>query len=102
MNLGVHFLYQVPLQIQNSFLDTVKNILQVLRFWNGRMLSLEGRIIILKYLLFLKIVYIVFLTLTPNLLIEELQKFQKLFIWHTSRPKSGQETLCNKFESGGL
>ena len=80
MNLGVHFLYQVPLQIQNSFLDTVKNILQVLRFWNGRMLSLEGRIIILKYLLFLKIVYIVFLTVTPNLLIEELQKFQKLFI----------------------
>ena len=55
MNLGVHFLYQVPLQIQNSFLDTVKNILQVLRFWNGRMLSLEGGIIILKYLLFLKI-----------------------------------------------
>ena len=80
MNLGVHFLYQVPLQIQNSFLDTVKNILQVLRFWNGRMLSLEGRIIILKYLLFLKIVYIVFLTVTPHLLIEELQKLQKLFI----------------------
>ena len=80
MNLGVHFLYQVPLQIQNNFLDTVKNILQVLRFWNGRMLSLEGRIIILKHLLFLKIVYIVFLTVTPNLLIEELQKFQKLFI----------------------
>ena len=39
--LGVHFSYDNTLKIQNDFLDTVKSIQQVLRFWNSRMLSLK-------------------------------------------------------------
>ena len=46
--LGVQFSYNSTFKVQNSFLDTVKSIQQVLRFWNSRMLSLEGRIIIFK------------------------------------------------------
>ena len=75
---------------------------QVLRFWNSRMLSLEGRKIIFKALAISKIVYLAFLTVFPNSLIEELQKIQKKFIWHSSRPKVSHKTLCNNFENGGL
>ena len=39
--LGVHFSYDDTLKIQNDFLDTVKSIQQVLRFWNSGMLSLK-------------------------------------------------------------
>ena len=75
---------------------------QVLRFWNSRMLSLEGRIIIFKALSISKIVYLTFLTVIPNSLIEELQKIQKTLIWHFSHPKISHKTLCNNFENGGL
>ena len=37
-----HFSYNDTIKVQNNFLDTVKSIQQVLRFWNSRMLSLEG------------------------------------------------------------
>ena len=87
---------------KNNFLDTVKSIQQVLRFWNRRILSLEGKIIIFKTLAISKIVYLAFLTVIPNSLIEELQKIQKTFIWHSSRPKISHKTLCNNFENGGL
>ena len=70
--LGVHFSYNSTLKVQNNFLDTVKSIQQVLRFWNRRILSLEGRIIIFKTLAISKIVYLAFLTVIPNSLIEEL------------------------------
>ena len=100
--LGVHFSKNNTLKVQNNFLDTVKSIQQVLRFWNSRMLSLEGRIIIFKTLAISKIVYLAFLTVIPNSLIEELQKIQKTFIWHSSRPKISHKTLCNNFENGGL
>ena len=100
--LGVHFSYNSTLKVQNNFLDTVKSIQQVLRFWNRRILSLEGRIIIFKTLAISKIVYLAFLTVIPNSLIEELQKIQKTFIWHSSRPKISHKTLCNNFENGGL
>ena len=73
----------------------------MLRFWNSRILSLEGRIIIFKTLAISKIVYLAFLTVIPNSLIE-LQKTKKTFIWLSSRPKISHKTLCNNFENGGL
>ena len=78
--LGIHLSYTSTLKEQNSFLDTVKSRKQVLRFWNSRSLSLEGRIIIFKTLAISKIVYLTFLTVIPNSLTKELQKIQKIFI----------------------
>ena len=75
---------------------------QVLSFWNRKILSLEGKIIIFKTLAISKIAYLAFLTVIRNLLIEELQRIQKMFIWHSSRPKISHKTLCNNFETGGL
>ena len=100
--LGVHFSYNETLKVQNNFLDTAKSIQQVLRFWNSRILSLEGRIIIFKTLAISKIIYLAFLTVIPNSLIEELQKIQRSFMWHSSRPKISLKILCNNFENGGL
>ena len=100
--LGVHFSYNGTPKVLNNFLDTVKSIQQVLRFWNSRMLSLERRIIIFKTLAISKIVYLTFLTVIPNLLIEELQKIQKMFTWNSSSPKISHKTLCCDFENGGL
>ena len=94
--LRVHFSYSSTLKVQSNFLDTVKSIQQVIRFWNRRILLLEGRIIICKTRTVSKIVYLVFFI--PNLLIEELQKIKKT----SSRPKISHETLCNSFENGGL
>ena len=100
--LGVHFWYNGTLKVQNNFLDTVKSIQQVLRLWNSRLLSLEGRIIIFTTLNIFEIVYLAFFTVILNSLIEELQKIQKMFIWHSSSPKICHKTLSNNFENGGL
>ena len=77
----LHFSYDVTLKVQNNFLDTVKSIQQVLRFWSCRMLSLEEGIIIFKKLAISEIVYLTYLTSIANSLIEELKKVQKTFIW---------------------
>ena len=100
--LGVHFSYNSTLKVENNFLDTVKSIQQVLRFWNRRIFSLEGKTIIFKTLAISKIFYLAFLTVIPNSLIEKLQRIQKTFIRHSSRPKISHKTLCNNFENGGL
>ena len=77
----LHFSYDVTLKVQNNFLDTVKSIQRVLRFWSCRMLSLEEGIFIFKKLAISEIVYLTYLTSIANSLIEELQKVQKTFIW---------------------
>ena len=100
--LDVHFSYNDTLKVQNNFLYTVKSIQQVIRFSNNKVLSLERRIIIFKTLALSKILYLAFLTVIPNSLIEELQKIRKTFIWHSSRPNICHKTLCNNFENDGL
>ena len=82
--LGVHFSYYDTLKVENNFLDTVKSIKQALRFWNSRIFSLEGKIITFKTLPFCKIVYLTFLTVIPNSLIEELRKIKKPRLCGTS------------------
>ena len=67
--LGFHFSYNRTLKMQNNFLDTVESMKQVSRFWNSRILSLEGRLILFKTLAIFKIV--------PNLFIEE---FKNVYI----------------------
>ena len=99
--LDVHFSNNNTLKVQNNFLNTVNNTQQVLRFSNRRILLLEGRIIIFETLAISKIVYLAFLTVIPNSLIEVLQKIKKTFIWHSSRPKISHKT-CNNLENGGL
>ena len=49
----------------------------MLRFWNSRMLPLEGRIIIFKTLGISKIVYLAFLTVIPNALDKNFKKCGK-------------------------
>ena len=43
-----------------------------------------------------KTVYLTLLILTLNSLIEELQKTQKTFIWHSSGPKIGNLENCGQ------
>ena len=70
--LGIHFFYNKKVQMQNNFMTTIKKIQQVLRLWNSRMLTLEGRIIIFKTLAISKIVYLALITNVPKVTVEEL------------------------------
>ena len=83
--LGIHFSYSKKVQMQNNFISTIKKIQQVLRLWNSRMLTLEGRIMIFKTLAISKIVYLALITNVPKVIVEELQKIQKTILWQNSR-----------------
>ena len=58
---------------------TVKNICNVIKLWRMRHLSLEGRIIIFKFLALSKIVYLALLIIVPKIITEELNEIQKKF-----------------------
>ena len=57
---------------------------------------------IFKTLAISKIVYLALITNVPKVIVEELQKIQKKFLWQNSRPKIKHKTLSNTFETGGL
>ena len=67
-----------------------------------RQLAIEERIVIVKTLAISKIVYLPLLTNTTNIIIGELEKVQKKFIWNNSTAKIKQETLRMDYKNGGL
>ena len=42
------------------------------------------------------------ITNVPKVIVEELQKIQRNFLWQNSRPKIKHKTFSNSFETGGL
>ena len=52
-----------------------------------KQLTIKGTIVIFKTLAISKIVYLALQTNTPNIIIGELEKIQKKFIWNNSTPK---------------
>ena len=52
-----------------------------------KQLTIEETIVIFKTLAISKIVYLALQTNTPNIIIGELEKIQKKFIWNNSTPK---------------
>ena len=81
--LWIHCSYNKKVQIQNNFITTIKKIQQVLRLWNSRMVTLEGRIMIFKTLAISKIFYFALIANVPKLIVKELKKCQKIFYGKT-------------------
>ena len=100
--LGVHLSYNKKLQDNLNFQTVIKNICSILKVWRMRNLSLSGKITIFKSLAISKIVYLAFLTLLPNNIIEELKEIQKKFLWSDKKVKIKHDTLCNDYKDGGL
>ena len=100
--LGVHLSYNKKLQDEKNFCDSIKNIVNVLKLWRMRSLTLEGKITIFKSLAISKIVYLALLTPIPNVVVDELKQIQKTFLWGKNKPKIKNDTLCNEYNKGGL
>ena len=100
--LGIPFSYNSQVQNGQNYLNTVLKIEKVLKLWRMRNLSLAGKITVFKSLTISKIVYLAMMTPVPKSIVNHLCKLQKEFLWGSSKPKIKHETLCNKYENGGL
>ena len=78
--IGISFSYNKDIQNELNFRSTISKIQAVLKLWTMWRLSLEGKIMVLKSLAILKIVYLSDLTNVPNNIVEELIKIQTNFL----------------------
>ena len=84
---GIYYSYNEKLEIQDNFKTHIIKIEKILRIWRMRDLSIAGKINVFKTLAISKIVHLALVKIIPNLIIQELNKTQKEFIWKTHNPK---------------
>ena len=100
--LGIHFSYNKKIENEENFIKLIKKIENVLKIWRIRNLTVQGKITIFKTLAISKVIHLALVTNVPQVIIDQLNKIQKDFIWNRKYPKIKHSTLCNTHENGGL
>ena len=100
--LGIHFSYNKKIENEENFIKLIKKIENVLKIWRIRNLTVQGKITIFKTLAISKVIHLALVTNIPQVIIDQLNKIQKDFIWNRKHPKIRHSTLCNTHKNGGL
>ena len=89
-------------ETKNFYDDVITNIRRVIKPWELRKLTLEGKIVIFETIALSKIVSQTFIITLPNHTIKELQKGQKEFLWRTANPMVKHDTVYSSYKQGSL
>ena len=100
--LGIHFSYNKKNENEENFIKHIKKIENVLKIWRIRNLTVQGKITIFKTLAISKVIHLALVTNVPQVIIDQLNKIQKDFIWNRKYPQIKYYTICNTHENGGL
>ena len=88
--------------MKGTLSSLLKKIENVLKIWRIRNSTVQGEITIFKNLAILKVIYFALVTNVPQVIIDQLNKIQKDFIWIRKHPKIRHSALCNIHQKGGL
>ena len=83
--LGIHFPYNKKIENEQNFIKLIKKIENVLRIWKTRKLTVQGKIKIFNTSAISRVIY---LALVTNVIIDQLNKNQKDFIWNRKHSKN--------------
>ena len=100
--LGLFFSYNENIELEQNFKKTIIGTEKVFRMCRRSNFTLEGKIIIFKTLALSKFVFLAQVLPIPNEINTTIQRIQREFIWNSSNAKIKHETICNKFQDGGL
>ena len=102
--LGIHFSYNKNIDNEKNFIKLIKKNENVAKIWRIRNLAIQGNITIFKTLATLRqqVIHIALVTNVPQVIMNQLNKIQKDFIWNRKHPIIRHFTLRNAHENDGL
>ncbi len=101
--LGVNICVDREALLHDNYTVCVEKIKDVIKIWNKRKLTLHGKNIIIKSLLFSKLIYkLTVLPYISNELRNELNHIIRDFLWDNGSSKIAHSVLIGDYEEGGL
>ena len=99
--LGIHFSHDKALREKLNFGSIVPSVQQIINLWKQRVLSIFGRITIIKSLLISKLTYKASLIPVPDLILKEISKLIYNFLWKGT-DKVKRKVISGDYKHGGL
>ena len=99
---GIHFSYNKKIENEDNFIKLIKNIEIFFKIWRRRNFTTQGKIEIYKTLAIPKVIHLALVTNVPHVIIDQLNKIQKVLIWNRKHPKIRHSTVYNTYKNGDL
>ena len=99
--LGIHFSCDQEQVIQQNFHDRLNECQKLTNLWKLRVLSLFGKVAIIKSFLVPKLLYVSSIIETPSEIIKQMEKIMFKFLWK-GPDKVTRLSVINTLENGGL
>ena len=100
--LGVWYSINEEESINLNFAERIKNIQQLTNIWSGRLLSLKGKIMILKTLVLPQIQFLLGMIYVQEKTLIEIDKIFFKFLWNGKPAKIKKTTIIAPVNEGGL
>ena len=101
--LGITFFVETQQIVEYNYRIKLDEVRKLLDSWSWRLLSIIGKIQVIKSLAVSKLVHLLTTLPSPNdLSLKELETLFFSFIWGGKRDKIARKTIINDIEDGGL
>ena len=100
--LGIHFSCNKKTENEENIIKLIKKIENVLKIWRTRNLTVQSQITTFKTFTTSKVIHFALVPNVPYVIIDQLNKIQKDFIWNRKAPQIRHSTICNSYKNGGL
>jgi hypothetical protein len=100
--LGVWFSSNYSIQEYKNYRHRVDNMINLLKIWKQRDLSLKGKVVILRSLALSQLIYPMSLLEIPEWVITEVNDLFFNFLWSGKPPKVKKDVVIRSIKEGGL
>ena len=100
--LSIHFSYNKNIENEENFIKLIKKTENVVKIWRIRNLTAQSKITTFKTLAISKVIHLALATNIPQVIIDQSNKIQKVFILNRKHPKIRHSTLCHTYENDDL
>ena len=100
--LGIWFSNNQNEMARLNFEERLVNIKNMLYIWSSRVLSLKGKITVLKTLILPKILFLFSIVYVPDEMLKTIDNLFFNFLWNKKPPKIKKNTITGMIKDGGL
>ena len=100
--LGIHIGHNKQICDELNWNTKLTQFENTLKVWQKRKLNIFGKVTVINYICFPKLIYLCSVTSVPNKIIEKIEQLIDKFMWNGNKSRVNKTSLINPIDNGGV
>ena len=100
--LGIHIGHNKQICDELNWNTKLTQFENTLKVWQKRKLNIFGKVTVINYICFPKLIYLCSVTSVPNKIIEKIEQLIDKFMWNGNKSRVNKTSLINPIDNGDV